>query len=390
MRAVLAVLAALVLAPTAVAAPPPNDAPAGAIEFSAYGAGNLGEGQTATEREGVVDLTEASADPGVPRCLGAGSFERTVWFRVPAGTLARAVRVEASSPSGGSSDVPDLALFVGGQTTEPQSCDGPAVGPLASSGALAEAFVPPGQDVLVQVGRSADQAERRVIASLRVTDLPFGPAPLGDAFTDAPRVGLTPAGAEVGLAGATLTAEDPAQPACPAPATVWRRTALRRRGIHRVRASGAAATLTAFVGRAPTADNARACANRRSAAPLTVAVRTRRPTTLWTRVGTDTGAADAVARVAITRSRASLRIVRVVARRARVVARIRARGQDVRRLRVAVRRVTRAARRGTVRAGRTKRIRLRATLAPGRYRITASGRDGSRRVRAYRRFRVRG
>lgn len=316
MRALL-LLAALLLAlpATAAAAPPANDRPQTAAEFTPFTAGNLPEGQLAEERQAVIDLSEATADRGVPRCLGKKSFARMVWFVVPASAAPRTVRVEASSPSGGTSEVPDLALFVGTaagpQGGHPQACDGPAAGARSTSAAAVQARIPANRTVLVQIGRRAGQFERRVIASLRVTDAgapdlfgtptpPALPAPAGDVAGRAPRLPLD-VRRRVGLAGATLTDEDPAQPACPADATVWRRTKVRRTGRHVLVARGrGAGSLTAFVGRRPSADGARACVNRaRSAGPMTLAVDLKRGDTLWTRVGADQTAARAAVVLAV-------------------------------------------------------------------------------------------
>ena len=276
----------LLLAPgVAVAAPPTNDAPGGAASFEEY----FGSNGTPEERQAVIDLSEATADKGVPRCLGAGSFARTVWLEVPAADTVRRVAIEASSPSGGTSEVPDLALYVGGQSKVAQSCDGAAVGTLATSAAAVEAVVPPGRPVLVQIGRSGEQMEQRVVASLRadaVKDAARPPA--GDVGRKPPELAVATRGT-VKLAGATLSAEDPAQPACPAPATVWRRTPITARGRYRVKVRGTdAGSVTVFSGARPSAGNAIACENRRKPkSALTAVVQLKRGSVLWTRVGAD-------------------------------------------------------------------------------------------------------
>ena len=281
----LALVLALLLAGPALAAPPPNDGPAGALGFEEY----VAENGTPEDRQAVLDLTEATADRGIARCLGAGSFAKTVWLKVPAADAVRRVAVEASSPSGGTSEVPDLALYVGGQSKVAQSCDGPAVGRLMTSAAAVEAVVPAGKPLLVQVGRSGGQMEQRVIASLRTDQLGRRRKAAGDRARRAP---LLPVGKRrtTRLSGATLTAEDPAQPACPAPATVWRKTRVARPGRYRVKVRGTAAgSLTVFAGRRPTAGNAVACENRRKPkSALTVVVRAKRGL-LWTRIGADRG-----------------------------------------------------------------------------------------------------
>ncbi len=413
-RLILTAAALLVLPATAVAAPPANDAPAGATEFEAFTAGNLPAGQTAAERQGVVDLSEATADAGVPRCLGPVSFAKTVWFRVPAAPVTRLVKIEASSPSGGTGEIPDLALFVGAaggaQTAEAQSCDGAAVGALSTSAAEVDARVPAGRDVLVQVGRSGGQAEQRLIASLRTTDLPATAAPAGDVATAAPALRIG-SGEGVPLTGATLTEEDPAQPACPAPATVWRRARAPARGTYRITVKGpAAGTLTAFVGARPTADGARACVNRANAGgPLVLPVALRRGATLWTRLGTDNPADGASAAVVIKRPPARLGVAlatprlrslrALTRRRGQIAIRIRTEGQAVRGIRVTLGRRVRGRFRGVSRrttanaiaagGSKTVRVLLRGRARPGTYRIVAAGRAGSTPVRATKTLRLR-
>lgn len=301
---VLAAGAALLAAPAvAYAAAPANDAPGGAAEFEAFTAGNLPDGETAAEQQGVADLSEATADKGVARCLGRLSFAKTVWFKIPASDAPQHVRIEASSPSGGTSEVPDLALYASARPRLAQACDGPAAGERSSSAAGVEARLRAGVSGLVQVGRSAGQSEAAVVASLRTTPIEAaGKAPAGDVARKAPRAAIGTTG-RVTLGGATLTAEDPAQPACPAAATVWRRTAITRAGRHRVVVrGGAAGSVTAFVGARPTADNAKACANRRTATgAIALTLRVKRGQTLWTRIGADAPAAGAKAKLRVKR-----------------------------------------------------------------------------------------
>src|SRR5688572_9799909 len=87
------------------AAPPPNDAPIAAAEFSAYGAAN----GRPRDLQAVAELAEATADPGVPRCLGRSAFERTAWFRVPAAPTAQELAIDAI---GHTLELIDLAAFV--------------------------------------------------------------------------------------------------------------------------------------------------------------------------------------------------------------------------------------------------------------------------------------
>lgn len=292
---------ALAVPAIAFAAAPANDTPEGAGDFQAFTSGNS-NGENAAEREGLVDLTEATADKGIRRCLGPKSFARTVWFKIPAADTPQLVRVEASSPSGGTSEVPDLALYASTETREAQACDGPAAGERSTSAAAVEARVPAGAAGLVQIGRTAGQTEAAAVASLRTIALPATKAPKGDIAGKAPRLPVGKA-RRVPLGGATLTAEDPAQPACPAAATVWRRTKITRAGKYRIVARGAAAgSITAFVGKKPTANGAKACANRRNAAgAVALKVALKRGTTLWTRVGADAPAASASSKLRVKR-----------------------------------------------------------------------------------------
>src|ERR671911_1007172 len=101
-----AVAAALLLpAPGAQAAPPANDLPSGAAPFAPYTAAN----GTPVEQQAIAELAEATPDPRLVRCLGDDSFERTVWFVVPAATVASELTVDAS---GRTLDPIDVAAFV--------------------------------------------------------------------------------------------------------------------------------------------------------------------------------------------------------------------------------------------------------------------------------------
>src|SRR5215211_8477319 len=99
---VLALAASMLIAAPAGAAPPPNDAPAAAAPFTSFTAAD-GRPQ---DLQALAEPGEATPDVGVPRCLGPGSFERTVWFRIPAVPVTRVVRVEGF---GRTLDLVDLA-----------------------------------------------------------------------------------------------------------------------------------------------------------------------------------------------------------------------------------------------------------------------------------------
>src|SRR3954451_14111589 len=86
------VLALGLLAAPAPGAPPINDRPEAAAAFAPYSAAN----GIPLALQGLADLTEATADAGVPRCLGASSFARTAWFRLAEAQTPTLVSVEAS------------------------------------------------------------------------------------------------------------------------------------------------------------------------------------------------------------------------------------------------------------------------------------------------------
>lgn len=298
----LAAGAAAVAAPGAVAAPPPNDAPSGATAFETFTA----ENGTPAEQQATARLAEATADAGVPSCLGAGSFARTVWFSVPAAAKGRELKVEGT---GSTTAVPDLAVFVqpagatGPVTAEPNVCGGPGTGSADAGGEPAAAValrVPPGQAVLVQVGRRAEQGGEDVLLSLAQTELDLPPGPAGDRAGDAPRV-TAGVPADVALGGATITEEDPAQPACSSLGSVWRRFDAPAARAYAISVDGpAASTLTVHAGAAPTGDNALACTDRESSAgPIAVSINGTPGTPLWIRVGADRPANDAAGRLLI-------------------------------------------------------------------------------------------
>jgi len=297
-----ALLAALVLPGVAVAAPPANDAPPAAAEFTPVAA----ENGTPDERQAIAELAEATADSGVPSFLGTGSFARTVLFRVPATNRPRELRVEGT---GRTTDVLDLAAFVqpagATNTGEPNSCAGRGGGGADAGADPTAGFVvriPAGTGLLVQVGRrgaAGSPDDERAVVSLEERDLPAG-RPTGDeAGAATPRVGI---GRTEGVAldGATVTAEDPAQPACPSIGSVWRRYVAPIAGAYTVRVEGVqVGTLTLFRGERPTGENAAGCENRtRSAGDLGVDVTLATRQVLWVRMGTDRPPGDA--RAALT------------------------------------------------------------------------------------------
>lgn len=308
-RRTLATLAAAVglaaSASTASAAAPANDGPGGAVEFSVITA----ENGTPAERQGIAELVEATPDAGVARCLGADSFDRTVWFRVPSATVPRELSVEAS---GRTAVVLDIAAFVQPQganapvTAEANACAGVGSGaadaseePTAGVGLR----VPAGRTVLVQIGRRGARGsavDERAVVSLNARALEAVPAPAGD-VADAATPALAAGVTQVALGGATLTHEDPAQPPCPALGSVWRRVVPSSTGNLNVTAGGAQiGTLATFSGPLPTSDNVTGCVNReRPAGDLVLSVAATKGVPLWIRLGTDRPPADATGTIAL-------------------------------------------------------------------------------------------
>jgi hypothetical protein len=301
----LAAAFALVAATPAVAAPP-NDVPAGAAAFSAYGAANGRPRDLAA----TAELFDATADPGVPRCLGAGSFARTAWYRIPAAGTPQAISLEAF---GRTLDVVDLAAFVQPQgppppvTRMPNACAGVgAGGPEASEEPTSgiTMHVPAGHDVLIQAGRrGAPQSpdDERALLSLETAALTLRPETKGDVARPGTPTARSSKATFVGLKDATISEEDPATPPCPALGTVWRRIVPGSSGLRVISVSGASATtLAVFRGKVPTAANALDCVNRSGFGDLELRVKARRRQTLWVRIGTDsaTGGSGALLRVA--------------------------------------------------------------------------------------------
>ena len=288
-----AVALVLLCAAPAAAAPPPNDGPATASVFEPYTAENGDPG----ELQAIAELVEAQPDPGVPRCLGPRSFQRTVWYRVPAAAAPRELAVEAS----GRTLAPvDLAAFVqpaaegAPLTARPNACAGAGAGGsdvAADSTSSATLRVPAGLAVLLQVGRrgtTGSPDDERALLSLSDTPLPGEPSPAGDvADRRTPRIARTGV-AQVPRGGAPTPGEAPAAPACPALAGVWRRVRPRATGVWTIRATGPhVAALSAFAGRRPDSRRFRGCVDRDGPGSLVLPVRARRRQWLWIRVGTD-------------------------------------------------------------------------------------------------------
>ena len=298
--AALSVLAVLAAAAPAVAEPPANDSPFAPGAFTPFAA----ESGTPRELQAVAELADATVDRGVPRCFGRDSFRRTVWYRVEPSLGPSEVTVEAS---GSTLDVLDLAAFVQpeGATTpvleEPNACAGEGAGGAGLSGDATSGVtlrVPINHAVLIEVGRHGPLLTRdqeRAVLSLDVEAF-FELPPGGDHADGADRLPARRA-ATVPLAGATLTEEDPAEPACQSLGTVWRRVVPGRSGRRLIRADGAdVKSLTVFAGDRPEGGNAVDCVNRnRAGGALEMSVDARRRRTLWLRLGTDRPAPGAAA-----------------------------------------------------------------------------------------------
>jgi hypothetical protein len=322
-NAVLGLLATLALAatfqaaqaalnPTAArAAPPANDAPTAPAGFSSYTA----ENGHPSDLQATAELQEATADQGVPRCLGPASFARTVWFAVPPTSQPQEITVEAS---GETLDVLDLAAFVQPpnanpatpQTTQPNVCDGSGSGGAADSQeptAGVSLRVPAGRAVLIQVGRrgpaSPNPNNERAIVSLddRLVTAPAIP-PQGD-YADAATPGIDPeAKALVPLFGATLTQDDPAEPPCPALGSIWRKLRPQKKGTPQPRLitvdGNDASTLALFNGPKPTGDNVLDCINRSGRGALKMLVPpAQAKKQLWLSIGTDAPVEESTASV---------------------------------------------------------------------------------------------
>lgn len=311
----VAALAAALLLPAAGAhaAPPSNDLPSAAAPFAPYTAAN----GTPVEQQAIAELAEATPDPRLVRCLGDDSFERTVWFFVPAASAAGELTVDAS---GRTLDPIDVAAFVqpeivappppapppapappastaqsGTNHTVPNGCAGLGDGGAASAEEPASAVsirVPPNHPVLIQVGRRGPAGapdDERAVLSLRVTPIATFTAALGDRAEPLTPVARARRPTTVGLANATITEEDPATPPCPSLGTVWRRVVPGDSVARRVWVTGGGATsLAAFTGAMPAEGRALDCVVRDEPGRLEMIVPMRKGRTVWVRVGTDT------------------------------------------------------------------------------------------------------
>jgi hypothetical protein len=290
-----------VLAPAASAAPPTNDLPQAAGPFEPYNAKSGVPGGL----QAVADLAEATADPGVPRCLGKGSFDRTAWFRLDVAPTPRELSIDAI---GRTTDTLDVAAFVQPSptplTSRPNACAGYGVGGADATEDRASEVslrVPAWHGVLIQVARRGPagiREDEQALVTVIQAPLPVSAAPLGDSPGDAtpriPRSGLS----RVALGGATTAEDEPAQPTCHAIASVWRRLVLPKGGRRTITVDGAqAGSISVYTGRRPSSQSQLDCVDREGSGPLELPVRLKRRKLYWLRVGTDRPAEDAIARV---------------------------------------------------------------------------------------------
>jgi hypothetical protein len=306
MKLLLATLVAMLgLAPAAQAAPPSNDSPATPVPFQPYST-QMG---LADDKVGSAELFEATADPGVPKCLGSSSFARTVWFRVDPAPTMREITIEAS---GRTLDVPDLAAFVtnGGavNTIRPNICNGAGTGGATSAEDRLSSLtvhVPAGLAMLVQVGRrdrpTTPEDERAVVW---MSESPFTKKvpPLGDRVDSrTPRIPRRTGRLTADLWGATTTFDDPATPECTSAGGVWRRYKVPRKGRYTFRVRGFhAGALSVFKGR-PRQTGLLGCVDREGTGPLVLPLRSRsrKNQWLWARLGTDRAPAGARATIEV-------------------------------------------------------------------------------------------
>ena len=303
----IAALSALAFAPAASAERPANDLPGSAAALEPYTAQSGVPGG----RQGFAELAEATADAGVPRCLGKDSFDRTVWFRVPATPVPRELSIDAA---GETTDGVDLAVFVQSSatplTSRPNACAGADVGGADAADDPASEItvrVPSWRGLLIQVARrgsAGSPADERALLTVAETPLDLISTPPGD------RIGLaTPSLRRNGtgrvlLGGASTTEDEPAQPTCPSMGSVWRRVRPANGGRQIVSVSGRrAVSLAVYRGAKPTARNQVSCIDREGNGPLTLPVRVKKRKLLWVRVGADRPADASRARVSVRRPR---------------------------------------------------------------------------------------
>jgi hypothetical protein len=301
--------ALLTTAASAFAVPPPNDAVTAPGQFAPYTTAN---GQP-VEQQAIAELAEATADPSVRRCLGDGSFARTVWYRIPEVPVAQELTIDAS---GRTLDPIDLAAFVQPEVVPPpppapvpapraraaqltpgavpNACAGLGDGGASEAeepGSAVTLRVPANHPVLVQVGRrgtpgSAD--DERAVLSLFSRPVDLFARPPGDIAGAGVPAASSKRPTSVALGDATITGEDPAVPPCPSLGSVWSRLVPGNSIPRRISVDGGGVTtLAVFAGGTPAKREALDCVNRQGRGGLEMRVPARRGRTLWIRIGTD-------------------------------------------------------------------------------------------------------
>ena len=171
--------------------------------------------------------------------MGERSFARTVWYRIPEVGATQWLTVEAS---GRTLALVDLAAFVQPQTIaapaarppnlrEPNVCDGVGARRVGRDDRAdlgrSRCLIPPAAPSCVQVGRRGTvgslDAERAYLYARHASPARSLGAPARRHRRRRARRASRTGESFVSLAGATITEEDPAEPACPSLGTVWRR-----------------------------------------------------------------------------------------------------------------------------------------------------------------------
>jgi hypothetical protein len=192
-------------------------------------------------------------------------------------------------------------------TSEPNACFGLGAG---GSDAAEEPTsgltvrVPARRPVLIQVGArgaAAAAADEDALVSLSVDALADSGTPAGDRGDKTAPTARQNRSNIVDLSGASITEEDPAQPACPSLGTVWRKFRAGKAGKRHISVSGGSVnTLTVFRGKRPRGVNPVDCVNRETGGLLEMNVPVKRRQYLWIRLGTDRPLDGAEAQLRIT------------------------------------------------------------------------------------------
>ena len=236
--AALAAAALLAPATAAHAAPPSNDLPGAAAPFAPYTAAN----GVPLEQQAIAELAEATADPGLVRCLGDESFERTVWFFVPAASVAagghggrqrphaRPDRPGGVRPARGDDHARRRQPHRPERVRRPRRRRRLRRGRARQRGdASAFRRTTRSSSRSAAAGAAGAPEDERAVLSLRVAPIATFTPVLGDRAEPLTPVARAKRPTPVPLANATVTADDAATPPCPSLGTVWRRLHPRQR-----------------------------------------------------------------------------------------------------------------------------------------------------------------